>query len=374
MDRPSVNLRAAALGALVFGTIIAACGGKTIYEPDGGGNGGEGGPVSSTSSGMVGAQPPPPPADAPAGDGPGHTFVFHKLWYGDTDRSGTPSAQAWKEYGYNLDGKISTKDATDLCQPFVGGSKSLVYPDGNAGIDNAFGKVLLALFSSFQADLSAQVNGDIMAGRYSYLIRVEALGAGASYGGLLARYYRGSSLDELPVFDGSDVWPVTAESLSSPPDLTSAHVQFPQSYVNGQTWVSGPPSAIHMTMVMDGFELALPLTNAVITMDLAPDRSGASNGIIAGVLEVEPLIHEFQKVAGSFSEALCEGTTFQSLADQLRQGADILSSCSSDTPASCQDPAMTCDAISVGIGFEARSAQLGEVAAPVPPQPDPCEP
>ncbi|RLB61250.1 MAG: hypothetical protein DRI90_11785, partial [Deltaproteobacteria bacterium] len=94
MDRPSVNLRAAALGALVFGTIIAACGGKTIYEPDGGGNGGEGGTVSSTSSGMVGAQPPPPPADAPAGDGPGPTIVFNKLWYGDTDRSGTPSAQA----------------------------------------------------------------------------------------------------------------------------------------------------------------------------------------------------------------------------------------------------------------------------------------
>ncbi len=375
MGYREVNGRATVLTAVVSATIVATCGGKTSYGPGGnGGSGGQGGTAGSTSSGMVGSQPPPPPAGAPAGDGPGTTFLFHKLWYGDTDRNGTPSPQAWKDYGYNLDGKISTKDATDLCQPYGGGSKALVYPDGNGGIDNAFGKVLMALFTSFTADFTVQVNGAIMAGHYSYLIPVDALGTGANYAGLGARFYHGSSLNQLPAFDGTDVWPVTAESLFDPADITTARVQFPESYVNGQTWVSGPPTTIEMTLVADTLVLAMPLTSAVITMDLAPDRSGASMGIIAGVLPVEPFIEEFRKAAGSFSESLCEGTTFDSLADSLRQGADILSTCSSDAPETCQDPAQTCDAISVGIGFEARTAQLGAVAAPVPPLPDPCEP
>jgi hypothetical protein len=130
--------------------------------------------------------------------------------------------------------------------------------------------------------------------------------------------------------------------------------------------VSSPPGAFEIRLRLEGMHLALPLNHAILTMDLAPDRSSASMGVIAGILEVEAFIEEMRQMAGAFDPALCEGTTFDSLADQLRQSADILSD-------GTQDPAKTCDAISVGMGFEASAVQLGPVAAPVPPPLDPCK-
>ena len=59
--------------------------------------------------------------------------------------------------------------------------------------------------------------------------------------------------------------------------------------------------------------------------------------------------------------------TLQSILNQLRQASDIMSDGS-------QDPAKQCDAISIGLGFTMKSAQLGPVAPPTPPPADPCIP
>ncbi len=359
----------AGIGRLMVAAVLVACGANTVIEGGGGsaaagGAAGSGGTGGSGLSGGPG-QPPPPPDDGVPGDGPGHSFVFTKLLLGDTNRDGSPSPSAWEQYGYNLDGKISTEHSTDLCQPYPGASLALIYPDGDEGTDNAFGKVIMSLITSFEPDASLQIDQAITAGQYSYLIDIDDLGGGPSYLGLASRAYEGSLLGQIPAFDGSDSWPVTAESLGSPPDLSSALFQFPSSYVNGHTWVSSPPGHYEIRLFLMR-PMVLSIEHAIITMELSADRSSGSNGVIAGILEVEPLVEEFRKLAGSFDESFCGGSTFDALADSIRQAADILSDGS-------QDPNQTCDAISLGLGFEASAVQLGAVAAPAPPPADPCE-
>src|SRR4051812_27304309 len=64
-----------------------------------------------------------------------HNFALHKLFLGNTDRAGTASPDAWKKFGYDLDGKTTTSiHDTAVCKP-----KDSTVVDGENGIDNAFG-------------------------------------------------------------------------------------------------------------------------------------------------------------------------------------------------------------------------------------------
>ncbi len=70
-------------------------------------------------------------------------------------------------------------------------------------------------------------------------------------------------------------------------------------------------------------------------------------------------------MVGNFDPALCSGSTFDSLTDQMRQASDIMADGS-------QDPNATCNAISIGIGLDMSAAKLGSIAPPVTPPVDPC--
>ena len=83
------------------------------------------------------------------------------------------------------------------------------------------------------------------------------------------------------------------------------------------------------------------------------------------MIDAETLVDDLRAVAGQFDPSLCTGPTFEGFAEQIRQASDMLMG--------AQDPAQTCTAISVGIGFTATGVSLG-TAVDVPPLPDPCEP
>ena len=128
---------------------FAACGGADNEETKP--------PVVEDTEGL-----PPPAGPTHPGDGTGSTvFAISKLYLGDTDRAGVKSAAAWKSFGFNLDNKVSTESSTDLCKPRAGGKKSAVYPDGNHGIDNSFGKNILPIITGVAADASTAVNEGI---------------------------------------------------------------------------------------------------------------------------------------------------------------------------------------------------------------------
>ena len=57
----------------------------------------------------------------PTGTGGDATVAIHHLLLGDTEPNGSPSATAWKHYGFNIDGKVSETSSVDLCKPATGG-------------------------------------------------------------------------------------------------------------------------------------------------------------------------------------------------------------------------------------------------------------
>jgi hypothetical protein len=210
---------------------------------------------------------------------------------------------------------------------------------------------------NLQSDITDQLNNEIATGETTLLFDVPALGSGTPYAGLSAQVFDGAPLGATPAFDGSDVWPKTAES-------SAAGWTFLDSYVSDSTLVLAPRGTL--SLHLGALEITLPLEQVLITMELSPDRAVASNGIIAGVIPLEPFIEEVRRMAGAFSPEFCSGPTIESLLDAIRRSADILSD-------GTQSPAATCDAISVGFGFEAVAVSLGPTATPVPPPPDPCK-
>ncbi|MBM4359984.1 MAG: hypothetical protein FJ096_17915 [Deltaproteobacteria bacterium] len=352
---PYVYASLAALSlATLGGSLVVGCGSDTETTPTP--------PPSATSK-----DPPAKPADGVKGDGAGQTFAVEKLFLGDTDRTGSPNADAWELYGYNLDGKVSDATSTDLCKPRAGALPKTVKTDGKGGLDNAFGKLLMPIIGSLASDATVRINENIADGSFTILMKLDTLGGKANYIDIPAALFVGTQLGGPAKFDGSDKWPIVPELLSDPKDLNSSKVKFPASYVANNTWVSGSKSDLDLQLSVAGFSLTLNIANAIITMDLAGDRKAATNGIIAGVIPVEPLIAQLKKIAGGFSPELCTGSTFESIAESIRQAADILEDGS-------QNPSKECNAISIGLGFEAKPAQLGTVSDPTPPTKDPCDP
>jgi len=352
-----------------------ACGAASSLVACGGGDtSGVGGTGGSTAD--LGNVPPEPGPEA-AGDGSGAILAIRSLYLGDTDRKGKSSTTAWKGYGFNLDGKVSTKDSTDLCKPAAGAKASAVYEDGDGGTDNSFGKNILPIITSLASDASTQINDSINKGSFTIILDIEKMGAGDSYNPLTTKLYAGAKLVDdagmeiAPNWDGNDAWPVVPELLNGG-DITNPKVQFASSYVvkdpktSARTWVSGSKGDIVLNLSVGGFTLSLTIASALIATEVGADNASATNGVIAGILNTEQLISELAKVAGSFDPTLCPpSTTFESIAQQIRQASDIMSNGS-------QDPTKTCDGISIGLGFDMSAVKLGKVADATPMGPDPC--
>jgi hypothetical protein len=356
---------------------IAACSSDSDdadTTPDAGGV--EAGVVDDEGIGRV---PPAPPTEPPsAGDTP-TAIAIRRLHLGDTDRAGNPSTQAWREFGYNLDGRLSTKDSTEHCQPQPGGIASQVKTDGVDGIDNAFGASLMKILTSFAADASTQINQAITDGGFTIIIDmglgpeaentateiVTKMHPGAEFGSLLDCTATPSEPNcSPPKFDGTDTWPLAPIGETTEP-IT---VMFPSSYITDGTWVSGSTGTLDLVISMLGFEFTLSVIEAVITMKVngRGTSATATDGVIAGVVDTEQLVGELRKLAGSIAPNLCQGDVFEALAKQVRGSSDIMKDGSNG------DSSRACDAISVGMGFEGTAVTLGGVAPRAEPPPDPC--
>lgn len=324
-------------------------------------------PVDPANNTGVDPGQPPPPGPAQPGDGEGVAFGIDRLFLGETDRDGKKAAGSWKQYGFNLDGKVSSTISQDLCKPADGATPSDVYPDGVNGIDNSFGNKLVSLISTLLSDPSTRVTDAIANGDFTVIFKLEGLGDQASYNPLTAKLYGGATLGAAPVWDGSDRWPVVPELLEDAQDIDSATVVFPASYVVDNTWVSGPESQVSfkLTLTFSDTTIGLTIRNVRIAMDLAPDHKSVVKGTIAGVLETAVLVEELRSVIGAVQPGVCEGPGLDTILDQVRRASDIMKDGS-------QDPSRECDAISIGLGFTAKQVQLGEIAPPATTTGVPC--
>jgi hypothetical protein len=114
-----------------------------------------------------------------------------------------------------------------------------------------------------------------------------------------------------------------------------------------------------------GFPFRMPIDRMLISMRVSPDGSAAIGGVISGIVSAETFIKWIVTWRGAFS-ASCDGASEWGccLSSQLRQASDVLAD-------GTLDPSRPCDAISIGLGFEASAVRLGPIVD-VPPPPDWC--
>lgn len=292
-------------------------------------------------------------------------FAVDEFFFGDRSFGGVTSADAWKQFGTDIDGLVTVPpNVTGHCTPNAGGSPNN-FGDGDAGIDNSFGKNVLPMLLGLAPTFPDGANAQLASGEYTMLLRLEALGAAADQASIVARLYGGAPLGAPAVFDGTDCWPVLQEQLTDPTDIDASKVVYPQSSLAGNVWSSGSPTTLTLTFTITGLPLTFTLEHAIVTMQLDPNHLGATLGQISGVLDTEVFAEEIKQLAGSFDPSLCSGSTIDSILNQIRQASDILKN-------GTQSPDAGCDGISVGLGFTAKTAQLGGIAPPVQPPPDPC--
>lgn len=337
--RLATTMTLAGIGVAALGlSVTAAVGGCSSSSTDNGGGGG---------AGTVWPAKPSAPATTSTEE---HNFALHTLFLGDADRSGNLSSSAWKEYGYNIDGKITAKDSTDVCTLATGASKS-IQVDGAGGIDNSFGEnILPIIITTAGADATKKINDSINTGSFTVMLDVKGFASapGQTATGLTGNLFGAGNFDQQPNATGSkpswtpsDNWPISPTFVNGG-SIGSPKITFNDAYVVNDTFVNGSPTDVTLSLGIAGVTLSVTVHRSIITFQHSGQK--ALNGTIAGVINTEELINGLHSVAGSISTSLCQGSAFQNIADQIRQASDILS----DGTNSAGKP---CDSISIGIGF-----------------------
>jgi hypothetical protein len=355
----------------------AACGGTTASSPTS--DAGEsdtgidtGAPDAATDvsapdahvtpdAGAPGSRPPPDPG-GPAPNGMTDVVLaIEKLYVGDTDRQGVTSITAWKQYGFDIDGKTTDKTSTDVCTLSSGAARAS-QADGVNGIDNSFGENILPIFLTVAGqDFARKANAKLSSGSAStILFEIPNVGTGPSYSPLPGKSFVGAPLGANAAWNGNDVWPIDSSSVNG--SVSSPVLAFSGAYMNNRVWVGAPAQSANLPLM---FADSTPVLVSALTiaMTIAPDGRSAS-GTISGVLPTEAYVNAFKTAAGRISTSLCQGSAVDSVAQQIRQASDILRDGSNLA-------GVPCDAISIGLGFDATIVKLGAVVTP-PSPPNPC--
>ena len=135
---------------------------------------------------------------------------------------------------------------------------------------------------------------------------------------------------------------------------------FADNYRTKDTWVSGSPTDIPFVLLVERMPLPMLLHRARVSVNHADGKEG----VIGAVLYPGEFVAAARLVADKLAPSLCKDSVFSVIAEQIEGAADILQD-------ETQDPGQGCDAISIGLGFEAGPATLG---GPLdrPAEEDPC--
>lgn len=300
------------------------------------------------------------------------TFALRTIYLGEAPRDGgPPSKTAWKDFGVNLDGRITDAKSTDVCTPVAGAPLA----DGTNGIDNAWGAVLLPIMLvAIGSAPSTSETALIGSGRWTLLFQVVGLSNvddAQTSSGLSAQVFVGAPYVGDPAFDDTTNWPVLSTSVSDGQKIASgATTRFDASSIVDGNFVSGAGTgslAVPLTLSATSISVTLTLTihdPVVLFHHVAGSPSAASDGTIAGVLDPAEFIAAFRLALGQLSKSLCSSA--DGVAAEMSQALDLLAD-------GTNVAGVTCNAISIGIGFEASHVANPTTVVPAPlPPPDVC--
>ena len=349
--------RGVAFAMTLVATSIAAC--EAVLGVDGleaaaGGVGGTASGSSSSSSGGFARPPAPGPLEAPDG-GSSVTFAFTHVYFGDTNLDGGTDANAWEQFGYNIDG-IQPENTGAFCMA-VDGAPAGVHQEGINGIQNAFGHVVVQLLVELLPNFSMVYNQSLTNGDFTYLLTLNDLGSAADANPIVASFALGGSLADggMAELDGGDAWPV----------VKGTSFQFPSSYVVGNTWVSGSPIDITLSLRAGPFSLQLPVHHMVASMRLDAAHQTATDGVLSGIVPTAELVAQVQALAGLVDPTNCTNQTAQGIFRDIAGASDILED-------GTQNHTQTCNGITIGLGFTAAAAKVGPMVDAPAPAADPC--
>ena len=302
--------------------------------------------------------PDRPPNDDP-GAGPDVTVTFAidflNLGFGD---AGPPP-------GYDLDGLCTCPDPA----PCVGVGPMC---DLDGGVDDSTNDLLsrLSSFGSGPIFDQTRVNQNLSRGSSTLLLALRSYNGKPNDQSVeLAMFVSdgtptpdGGGDPTPPKLDGQDIWTIDRGSViggSGPPILPR--------YIDTAAYVAGGVLVGHVDA-----PIILNAGSANITLDLSESLATArivhettwrlTDGRIAGRWSTRSVLTALAAVQDPFKRNgfLCgDSGTYQSIKPQICQSADIM------TSGKAQGTGQKCNAISIGIGFEAIEAQLGPLADPV---------
>ncbi len=296
-------------------------------------------------------------------------FAVRKLLLGDRYRDGSidPGRQAWRSYGTNIDGLVSTKTSATHCT-LAPGAIGRVREDGADGIDNGFGFALLPILIATDPDLPRLNEMALEAGGETLILEVVGLAAASSQTntGLGGQLLFSTSTKNAPKWDGSDVRAIATDSLKDGTIEGGSKTPFTDAYVSSGTFVATAPRAI-VHFRFGGGRMPIALSNATISFKSSPLASDTLQGTISGVMPFTTYEAELRRHAGSFYKELCSASKIDWVIEQTGHARDILSD-------GTNRGGVACDAISAGFGFEAKEiAAPTRVGAVSPPDVDLCE-
>lgn len=307
-----------------------------------------------------------PVADATLDAPTASTRVFAVSFFrlGITRPDGEPTTEAWKQYGFNLDGVCTSaadsETSKGTCQR-IAGSEADTLTDGDACIDNNFGSKLIPMIRALDPQAEVKIGDGIKKGALTLVVRVEDLpeGAGPANGQLFAARARGSGA----ALDGSDVWDIDTTSVVGG-DLLKPNATLTGAVTveGGKRVWSGAAAELPLPAVfISGARGVIAVSGARIDIDLDSGR-----GTIAGYASIGSVKSVVSGVLAN--QKLCPGQMlYETVMTNIGRTADM--------PAKLpHDPGQPCAALSLGLGVELVGGSLGNVVPTPKPPPDPCAP
>ena len=305
------------------------------------------------------AHPPARPTALSAGTTQWFVLDHFQLGLSRKD-DGVPDLNAWRRYGYDLDGHATSRDDSRYNRatacPRVSGSRIDVLEDGEHGIDNAFAHHFMSVVKSLMSDVETVTNERVAAGGYTFVLRLDNVGADDNAnvpGALWLVGPRGTK----PRFTADETWPVAAASETTPLQT------FSRGYMASGVWVSGElgTETIDVGVPLLGDAVITKLVGGVMTVRVRDGRGG----VIAGAIRQQDFLDTMKP--SLLRRGVCpgDGVTFAVYEQTVKQSADMWISAGPGTTAEC-------NALSVGIGFTMKPIEgiAGTTGAPPAAKPE----
>jgi hypothetical protein len=312
----------------------------------------------------------PPGAIKPSGKGKTIWLVVNHFYLAQRDvSSDMPSKTAWKTIGFDIDHVCTSLDDAKAnigtCKRSPSAPQDALL-DGEGCRDNNFGSQIVPLVSLVDGEFEKTSNTAVMNGVNTWLLELEDLDDDKDDPYVVGKFYKAATATSLPRFDGTDVREVDAESVNDM-DIDKPKALFSQGYLADDVFVSGDPGAFDVSLPIQGISVTLPLSGGVLVLRLDRAHEKGELGTIAGGIAKDKI----GSVLGPIADAagVCPGDPlYTGLFKAIDDSMDLVM----DAP-NMQNPAVDCNAMSIGVGFTAVPVQPSTTVVPTPPRATMCK-